>query len=69
MEGFYVKLNLHKNKWLVSSSYNRHKSSIDNHVLALSDLHSPTYEKIVILGDFNVGTDDNYMKRFMKIAT
>ena len=37
IESFYIELNLHKNKWLVNCSYNPHKSSTDNHLLALSD--------------------------------
>ena len=37
IQGFYIELNLHKNKWLVNCSYNSHKSSTDNHLLALSD--------------------------------
>ena len=48
IEGFYVELNLHKNKSLVNCSYNPHKSSIGNHLLALSDsldAYSSTYEK------------------------
>ena len=67
MEGFYVDLSLHKNKWLVNCSYNPHKSSIDNHLLALGnslDAYSSTNEKIVILGDFKVGKENNYMKLF-----
>ena len=70
IEGFYVKLNLHKNKWFVNCSCNLHKSSIDSHLLALRDsldVYSSTYEKMVILGDFNIGTEDNSMKFFCKI--
>ena len=37
IEGFYIELNFHKNKWLVNCSYNPHKSSTDNRLLALSD--------------------------------
>ena len=38
---------------------------ICNHLDALStylDLHSTTYEKILILGDFNVGIEEQHMK-------
>ena len=38
---------------------------ICNHLDASStylDLHSKTYEKILILGDFNVGIDEQHMK-------
>ena len=65
IEGFYVELNLNKNKWFVNCSYNPHKISIDYHQLTLNgSLHaySSTSEKIVILGYFNAGTEDNYMK-------
>ena len=40
---------------------------IGNHLDALStylDLHSTTYEKILILGDFNVGIEEQHMKAF-----
>ena len=48
-------------------SYNSHKTSVDNYLLALSnllDVYSLTCAKIVILGHFNVGAEDNYMKLF-----
>ena len=40
---------------------------IGNHLDALStylDLHSTTYEQILILGDFNVGIEEQHMKAF-----
>ena len=40
---------------------------ICNHLDALStylDLHSTTYQKMLILGDFNVGIEEQYMKAF-----
>ena len=40
---------------------------IGNHLDALStylDLHSTTYEKILILGDFNVGIEEQHVKAF-----
>ena len=40
---------------------------ICNHLDALStylDLHSTTYEKILILGDFNVGIEEQHIKAF-----
>ena len=55
----YVELNLHNEKWLINCSYNPNKTMICNHLHALStylDLHPTTYEKSLILGDFNVGT-------------
>ena len=40
---------------------------ICNHLNASStylDLHSTTYEKVLILGDFNVGIEEHHMKAF-----
>ena len=40
---------------------------ICNHLDALStylDLHSTAYQKMLILGDFNVGIEEQYMKAF-----
>ena len=67
IEGFYIELNLRNDKWLLNCSYNPHKNNIGNHVKALSDFldsHSSTYEKVLILGDFNVEVDDQNMKTF-----
>ena len=50
IEGFYVELNLHRNKWLVNCFYNPHKISTDNHLLVLSDLL-----------DVNISTDNHLL--------
>ena len=65
IEGFYVKWR--NQKWLIKCSYNPNKTMIYNHLDALStylDLNSTAYEKILILGDFNVGTEEQHMKAF-----
>ena len=67
MESFYVELNLRNKKWSVNCAYNINKTMICNHSIALStylDLHSATYEKILILGDFNIGIEDQHLKAF-----
>ena len=67
IEGFYTELNLRNDKWLLNCSYNPHKNNIGTHLKALSnflDSHFSTYEKILILGDFNVEVDDQNMKTF-----
>ena len=71
IENFYVKLNLSNEKWLVSYSYNPNKSMSCNHLDALRtflDLHSTTFEKILILGDFNVGIEEQN-SNFSEITT
>ena len=67
IKGFYTELNIRKDKWLLNCSYNPHKNNSGNHLKALSDFldsHSATYEKILILGNFNVEADDQNMKTF-----
>ena len=67
IESFYVELNLRNEKSIINCSYNPIKTVICNHLDALStylNLHSTTYEKILILGDFNVGTDERHIEAF-----
>ena len=67
IESFYVELNLRYGKWLINCSYNPNKTMICNPLDALStylDLHSTTYEKNLILGDFDVGIGEQHMKAF-----
>ena len=52
---------------LMNCSYNPHKCLIGNHLDAVNetlDLHSATYNKIILLGDFNIEIDEQYMQSF-----
>ena len=56
-------------KILINCSCNPHKSEIKKHLTALRnslDLHSSKYEKILILGDFNIEIEEANMKSFYK---
>ena len=67
IHSFYVELNLPNEKWLINCSYNPNKTMICNYLDVLStylDLDSTTYKKNVILGDFNVGIEEQHMKAF-----
>ena len=67
IESFYIELNLYNEKLLINCSYNPNKTMMCNHLDALSiylDLHSSTYEKVLILGDFNIGIDEHHVKAF-----
>ena len=67
IESFYVELNLRNNKLLINFSYNPHKSLIGNHLDVVSktlDLHSSTYDKIILLRDFNTEIDEQHMQSF-----
>ena len=67
IKSFNVEQNLRNEKWLISCSYNPNKTMICNHLDVLNtylDLHSITYEKILILVDFNIGVEGQHMKAF-----
>ena len=67
IESFYVELNLWNNKWLINCSYNPHKRLRGSHLDAVSktlDLHTSTYNKIILLGDFNTEIDKQHMQSF-----
>ena len=52
---------------LINCSYNPHKADIGNHLATLNsflDVHSTKYEKIFIMGDFDVEIDDPKMQTF-----
>ena len=66
-ESFFIKIILHKKKWLINCSYNPHKSSTKNHLQIISrtlDTFTTKYENILLLGDFNACADDETMKTF-----
>ena len=70
IECFYVEINLHNQKWLINCSYNPHKNNIGAHLDSLNkslDLFSSNFERIILLGDFNVEVDENRMKFFCEI--
>ena len=72
IESLYVELNLQNVKMLINCSYNPHKADIDNHLAALNsflDVHSTKYEKIFIVGDFNVEIYDQKCKLFVQFIT
>ena len=70
LESVCIELILWNTKWLLHCSYNSHKNMIEQCLTALSeylDLYSSNYEKILILGDFNVSVKENHMKCFCDI--
>ena len=67
VEGFYVEINIHNDKWLINCSYNPHKNTIGNHLRALSeklDIYSSSYSNFIILGDFNIEVKEQQIKAF-----
>ena len=70
IEGFYVEINLRKQKWLICCSYNTNKHNISKHMKALSksiDLFSFNYENFLLMGDFKTGLDNDASKDFCNL--
>ena len=69
-EGFYVEINLRKQKWLICCSYNPSKHNTSKHIEALSksiDLFSSNYENLLLMGDFNAVVDNAVLKDFCNL--
>ena len=67
IERLFIELNLQNTKIVINCSYNPHKSEIKKHLTALRnslDIHSSKYEKVLMLGDFNVEIEEANMKLF-----
>ena len=70
IESLYVELNLQNVKMLINCSNNPHKADIGNHLVTLNsflDVRSTKYEKIFIMGDFNMEIDDPKMQTFCEV--
>ena len=67
IEIFCIEINLQKKKWLFFCYYNPHKHLLKNHLFQIDSVvnrHSNTYEKLIIIGDFNVEISDLKMESF-----
>ena len=66
-EGLLFELNLKKEKWLISCSYNPHVQNINRHLDLLQksiEVIACKYENLLILGDFNCEKEKNNMPTF-----
>ena len=67
IEGLFIEFNFQNTKMVIDCFYNPHKSEKKKHLAALTnylDLHSSEYEKILILGYFNLEIEEANMKSF-----
>ena len=61
----FLELNLRSNKWLISCSYNTHRTFILHHFDSIGknlDLLSGNYENIFLMGDFNADIENIILK-------
>ena len=57
IEGFFIELNLRCKKWLLSCSYNSHRSLISEYLSIIGknlDLLCAYYDNIFLMGDLNI---------------
>ena len=67
IEGFFLELNLRSKKWLISCSYNPHRTFISHHLNSIGknlDLLSGNYENIFVMGDFDADMENINFKNF-----
>ena len=67
IEGYYVEINLRKNKWLLCGKYNPHRNNTGNHLDSLSKnlaKYPSAYDNYIVIGDFNIEADSKEMSCF-----
>ena len=72
VEDFYIEITLWKRKWLICSTYNPHRNSIENHLDSLSKylvLYSSSYDNYIVIGDFNIEAYSKEMSSFVSRLT
>ena len=69
LELFFVEVNIRK-KWLLSCSYNPHKSNVSNHLHHLNkglDVYLKSHDNILTMGDLNSEVSENYLNGFCSV--
>ena len=69
LELFFVEVNIQKKKWLLSCSYNPHKSNISNHLHHLNkglDVYLKSYD-ILIMKDLTSEVSENCLDGFCNV--
>ena len=72
IESFSVEISLRKRQWFLNCSYNPHRNSISRHLECLNrviDKQIKTCGNFILIGDFNVGIDENCLKSLIKVPT
>ena len=67
IEGFFIELNLRCKKWLLSCSYNPHRSLISENLSIIGkdlDFLSANFDQIFLMGNFNAKPHDHFLMDF-----
>lgn len=68
IEGMFVELNFRKSKWLLFGTYRPPSQNRGHYFVNLSnslEMYIPSYDKIILAGDFNVEEDDLELSALM----
>ena len=69
IEAFFIEINMKGNKWLICCSYNPNRIFVSrylDHIAKGIDTYSKKYEKILLMGDFNMELKEANMTIFCK---
>ena len=67
IEAFFIEINIKGNKWLICCSYNPNRIFVSRHLDHIAkgiDTYSKKYEKILLMGDFNIELKEANMTTF-----
>ena len=67
IEVFFIEINIKRHKWLICCSYNPNRIFVSghlNHIAKGIDTYSKKYEKILLMGDFNIELKEANMTTF-----
>ena len=70
VECIFVEIGIRNKNWLLCCYYNPHQSNISTHMHHLNkglDVYMNKYDNILLLGDFNSETSENYLNDFCNI--
>ena len=69
IEGMFIEINLRKTKWLIIGTYHPSNQTDDYFFKAIGnalDQYLKTYEKFLLLGDFNAENTEPILSEFLK---
>ena len=70
VEGIFIEITLGKTKWLIMGGYNPHKDTTSyflSHISKELDKFLPSYDNILLMGDFNSCVSENAMHEFCEM--
>ena len=70
IEGMFIEINLRKSKWLLFGTYHppsQNDNFYFNNVGCALEIYTQTYDKIILVGDFNMEEEEIILENFMEL--